>query len=589
MNDWIIENSNPASQNLISSECGPYYMVGGFNIFGVGAILQKHYVNLLPHYKIQNHFDFYKMDTWDSEFFNFTVDTFVLVHQNHGGCDYYPIVQNFCGQFYCDDIFTIHNISIHSSRNLSLEFSSNLNSDPYDESWGINNFQLSLFLCHATCLTCDDMNDDNCLTCYDNALLDATTNKCQCLDSYYMNQYSSLCESFPCSQCLECSVGCSLCSDANICDKCMDGYYLNEYQDNCPHLRCSNCIQCLTGCLLCENEISCNLCEDSYFVLDSNSSCLSECPINTILFNKTCYNQCPNDLVWDGRTCVSNCTNYLLIDNKTCVYECPKDYYMFMNICYLICPFPLIGNNGLCVPNSIQFCLNKYSFNDACIKSCPNGYYPNETLKICLLCNENCHSCFGPDENQCSSCTSYYIITFHVCVTNCPDNYFANNQSKICSSCSLNCKLCQNSLLCIECNNNSILINNTCKILKETKGQLVSLNNPFSFKFSLSEEWDYFFNNYNNFIKSVSILNLERKNYNIITYYNESESNVINFIFNYYQILKIDQCFLNIFIYGNDEISYQDKYIYINQNFSTLLNNLSIICNENEYYSKSIL
>ena len=73
LSSWIVNKNLGA--NVMSSDCGPYPILGGFLNFGVGASVQKTFKDLLPHYAVGTFFDFYKIDLWDNENLLINVDS----------------------------------------------------------------------------------------------------------------------------------------------------------------------------------------------------------------------------------------------------------------------------------------------------------------------------------------------------------------------------------------------------------------------------------------------------------------------------------------------------------------------------------
>ena len=79
---------------------------------------------------------------------------------------------------------------------------------------------------------------------------------------------------------------------------------------------------------------------------------------------------------------------------------------------------------------------------------------------LCAGCNVKCQTCFGPNENQCTSCRTLDDTTTHnylqygttTCVTACPDGQYANVTSHLCHLCDSNCAKCDtNSVNCLTC------------------------------------------------------------------------------------------------------------------------------------------
>ena len=47
-------------------------------------------------------------------------------------------------------------------------------------------------------------------------------------------------------------------------------------------------------------------------------------------------------------------------------------------------------------------------------------------------CNSTCLRCYGPNENQCLSCSSGTFLLNGECLNDCPSGYYSNSTSSIC-------------------------------------------------------------------------------------------------------------------------------------------------------------
>lgn len=84
------------------------------------------------------------------------------------------------------------------------------------------------------------------------------------------------------------------------------------------------------------------------------------------------------------------------------------------------------------------------SLNHTCSAICPSGYYKNVSSNKCLSCNSNCHTCFGGNTDNCSSCTGllYFNSLTNECSSTCPGGYYANTSNNICTVCDSTCLTC---------------------------------------------------------------------------------------------------------------------------------------------------
>ena len=171
--------------------------------------------------------------------------------------------------------------------------------------------------------------------------------------------------------------------------------------------------------------------------------------------------------------------NYLIfisLGNKAYTKECQ----IGLNIkpCYKSCDLCSKDNNSS----------NKTQHN--CIK-CKNDYYPSpEKNENCYsnddkeinwyfntnsnkfsLCNEKCKSCFGPNENECTSCSKGLYLENGSCKDNCSEGYSKIKLNEgdyfLCEECYKNCKTCSKigidtDMECETCKDEYIKYQNNC-------------------------------------------------------------------------------------------------------------------------------
>ena len=119
-----------------SSICGTIGMLGGYNIFGQGASVQKTYANM-PAGRYEINFNYYHIDSWDGEAGRLFVNG-QLAWQRH----YTYSGNNYCGGAFGDGGLFFPPVSVtvdHPGGDLTLRFDSTLDQAATDESWGINN------------------------------------------------------------------------------------------------------------------------------------------------------------------------------------------------------------------------------------------------------------------------------------------------------------------------------------------------------------------------------------------------------------------------------------------------------------------
>lgn len=130
-----------------------------------------------------------------------------------------------------------------------------------------------------------------------------------------------------------------------------------------------------------------------------------------------------------------------------------------------------------CVCNSGLF-----FYIDKCLNPCPVGFYGDSVDSFCKICNPICENCFGPNNNQCSSCPVGSFLFNQTCLKNCPINTFSDLASRTCVySCfplnkynnyiDFTCGYCDAS--CLNCTGP---LNNQCLSCNKTNG-LIFYNN----------------------------------------------------------------------------------------------------------------
>ena len=67
-----------------------------------------------------------------------------------------------------------------------------------------------------------------------------------------------------------------------------------------------------------------------------------------------------------------------------------------------------------------------YLYQGHCYYTCPKGTYKDNSTYSCLNCDNSCTYCFGPNNTQCNSCASSYVLDNTTCASNCPNNLQAN-------------------------------------------------------------------------------------------------------------------------------------------------------------------
>ncbi|CAD8209024.1 unnamed protein product [Paramecium octaurelia] len=136
------------------SYCGDARLFGGYSVFGKSSLVSSS-LTLPTHISVKITFDFWKIDSWDSESFLYLFDNYVASQSFAGfqGLD----ICGITGTIYREYVETITTtLSPHLSSSLVLFMTSDLNSSADDESWGFNNFKIEIEECPEGCTFCQD-------------------------------------------------------------------------------------------------------------------------------------------------------------------------------------------------------------------------------------------------------------------------------------------------------------------------------------------------------------------------------------------------------------------------------------------------
>ena len=111
---------------------------------------------------------------------------------------------------------------------------------------------------------------------------------------------------------------------------------------------------------------------------------------------------------------------------------------------------------------SAAFCLSCQGTNNfhqnTCLVNCPDRTYSGSSngVKTCLACNFPCENCFGPNQNQCSSCPGTKNLYQNTCLDICPDGTYSDvqNNLRVCLPCDSRCQKCDgptSTTNCLSC------------------------------------------------------------------------------------------------------------------------------------------
>lgn len=216
----------------LKSQCGNYYILGGYNKCGACGF-QKQISNIIPHYKLRVMARLFKLDSWDNEFAMLKIDgvSQSIPELLFSWSDDFFYYGNLCGdQKYPESIYFLDYTMTHLSTTLILIITSNLNGGSSDESFGIRDVTISIYICHYTCSTCNGPLINNCLSCYTGMTIDSS-NMCKCNSANYYLVTLANCNIAPCSSCSLCHSSCSTCNGASSsnCLTCATSYFQNSF------------------------------------------------------------------------------------------------------------------------------------------------------------------------------------------------------------------------------------------------------------------------------------------------------------------------------------------------------------------------
>ncbi|KAL4484316.1 hypothetical protein ABPG72_006427 [Tetrahymena utriculariae] len=259
--------------------------------------------------------------------------------------------------------------------------------------------------------------------------------------------------------------------------------------------------QCVQKCPISSDEsrICINKCTPNQRYIQGRDQCYNQCPTDYFKMEKTneCIQQCPflQYKPTQGETqCVQQCqTIQKFQNNMKCVDKCPK---LFLNnSCYDYCPFsnPYQEDNqcvSQCSPGKVKYeaqCLSQcpndlylVEGDDSCQKQCPQNFYIEVETN---LCKKTCDGFIIENQSCIKQCPIYSTQMGKQCWLNNPqypgpylqkdgttsqscdfENGYYSNQ-RMCNKCGGgdNCKKCSQFYgICLECNTQYSLYNNTC-------------------------------------------------------------------------------------------------------------------------------
>ena len=472
----------PTSSSYIS-DCGPYQLVGGVDIFGQGAFMSKYVTGLLPHYALNFQLFLMTIDNWGaSDAFQIVVDSQIIYQFIPANNPQDSFSSSQCGSAsFNDSSIQIDFNLTHNSSQFLVKLTSNLQKPASQASWGISQLNISYFSCDITCNTCSDFFSYSCTSCYNLAIL--SQGMCQCSAGYYLNIPSLICTQMPCLYCSPCFSTCQTCANSSYqdCLTCIANLYL-EPSGECsvvcisPFITDSVNMTCISPCssnqYVDKSTRACETCSSSCLTCFGplTTNCLScSAESNTFLDYKTCVPQCPDGQYADlgSRKCLINC-NSLGESEDLITQQCEP--FQCDSSC-LTCRFP---NATFCLScDSGEILVNNSCLNLVCDSSCLtcSGFEANECLSClaptilkngqCLDCDPSCLTCNDTTINNCTSCLSSKLFINGQCI-DCSAPMIVYNGS--CMSCDPSCQTCNgpSNSNCLTCYSTKLIRNSQC-------------------------------------------------------------------------------------------------------------------------------
>ena len=303
-------------------------------------------------------------------------------------------------------------------------------------------------VCGRACLIC--YNSTFCKVCSDtNAII--SNGKCICKTGYYLNSIDK-------KSCLICGKGCLRCDEKGICEECFDtNAYLNNKDCECnpgyygEYFIDSNnltCLKCDSDCLECSSVNFCTSCFDEN-ANPNNGICVCKekhFMDSFSLICKPCHSDCNS---CKNQSQCSTCISQNSVPNTETGCICNPGYYNTSSL----------NSSNSCKPcrNRCETCLDK----DLCL-NCKGS----NTSLIEGICNCKAGHYFKSDSSiDCEPCITFKEAKS--CRKDCGKGKAWFNLN--CVNCSDYCLDCDDSLVCIECQEGMKVDNGKCVCLKAQK------------------------------------------------------------------------------------------------------------------------
>ena len=378
---------------VCTSYCYYNYIVGGYGCFGKNAWAKKTYTGLPGHNKVEIKWTAYFVDSWDGSTGDGggNYDSYILkVDETQRYQKFYEkgsiYVYNYCGASSYADYWTSATTGnfTHNSTNITLYFTSTLNQDSYDESFGFRDIVIRVdVICTPACATCYGNSISECYSCKNGWYLNGTTCVTDCGNYYWNNPSGNVCT-------------------GNLFLLLRILIYFDFF------LGCHNtCVDCDA-----DGSTKCNKCVNSYLNLPPTGSCTASC----------------NDGYYKVGSPTWQC--------KQCWQGSGPDYYS--------CKTCTAGNRADCKSCGSPAYLHPRTGGE-CVKTCPVGFWGDSSTRTCEPCHSStvgpyysCATCWGGADSHCSSCNPGKYLhpnTGGQCLNPCPDGFWGNNSTNKCMPC----------------------------------------------------------------------------------------------------------------------------------------------------------
>lgn len=258
-----------STDSNLQTTCGPYVLIGGYNVFGKSHWFEKSMTGLAVHNTVEIRVNFYKIGTWPDGSGRIWIDS-VLQKTLHATQLERPIYYSSdCGfNNYLQNVFKVVLLLSHDASSISIKF--DINSTGDNAFWAINRFQLITYSkCDVTCNDCTGPLFTQCTSCtFPRFLTIANTCEITCNTPYfaYLTTWT-------------CVITCPFPNYGNPIDRTCD-----------------------------------EVCPDNYYMNDGDRQCYSVCRNNTYgnPLNGKCDTMCPSEMYKDTTTnlcllCEYNC------------------------------------------------------------------------------------------------------------------------------------------------------------------------------------------------------------------------------------------------------------------------------------------